>query len=103
MRDVKIIGLAHTKIPPMILSVRWNPNMEERKMKITITYCVPWNYLPEATSLAAAISDEIGVEAELIEGKGGIFDVVVDGNLIFSKKKTGRFPENKEILEMLRK
>ncbi|MBC8392478.1 MAG: SelT/SelW/SelH family protein [Deltaproteobacteria bacterium] len=53
--------------------------------------------------MAAAISDEIGLAAELIGGKAGIFDVVVDGDLIFSKKKVGRFPENSEILEMLRK
>ena len=87
----------------MILSIRWNPNMEEGKMKISITYCVPWNYFPEATSLAVAISDDFGVEAELIEGKNGIFDIVVDGDLIFSKQKVGRFPENSEILEMLRR
>jgi selT/selW/selH-like putative selenoprotein len=52
--------------------------------------------------LAAAISDEFGLETELIKGKGGIFDVVVDGDLIFSKKKVKRFPENEEILKMLR-
>jgi len=42
------------------------------------------------------------LETELVEGKNGIFDVVADGNLIFSKGKTGRFPENDEILAMLR-
>jgi selT/selW/selH-like putative selenoprotein len=39
----------------------------------------------------------------LIQGKNGIFDVVVDGNLIFSKHKGGRFPQNDEILKMLGK
>ena len=80
-----------------------NPNMEERRMKISITYCVPWNYLPQATSLAAAISDEFGVDAELIKGKNGIFDVSADSDLIFSKETVGRFPQNHEIFEMLRK
>ena len=37
----------------------------------------------------------------LIEGKGGIFDVEVDGKLIFSKKKVGRFPEKGEIFALL--
>jgi selenoprotein W-related protein len=59
--------------------------------------------LPQATSLAAAISDHFGVEAELIKGKNGVFDVVVDGNLVFSKHKTGRFPQNDEILKLLGK
>ena len=72
-------------------------------MKITITYCVPWNYLPQATSLVAAISDEFHIESEFIKGKNGIFDVTVDGELIFSKHEVGRFPTNDEILEMIRK
>jgi selenoprotein W-related protein len=45
----------------------------------------------------------LGVEAELVKGKNGIFDVVVDGDLVFSKHKTGRFPQNDEILRMLPK
>jgi len=51
--------------------------------------------------LADAIKSKTGVEAELIKGSGGIFDVVVDGKLIFSKHKTGRFPESEEILSQL--
>lgn len=34
-------------------------------------------------------------------GGKGQFDVVVDGTLLFSKQKTGRFPESKEILDKL--
>lgn len=52
--------------------------------------------------MAAAISNEFGIEAELIKGKDGIFDVVVDGKLIYSKHQTKRFPENEEILSILR-
>jgi len=37
------------------------------------------------------------VKPKLIEGSGGIFDVKVDGKLIYSKRATGRFPENDEI------
>lgn len=37
----------------------------------------------------------------MIEGRGGIFDVRVDGNLIYSKHETGQFPENAEILGKL--
>ncbi len=42
------------------------------------------------------------MEAELIEGSGGIFDVVVDSKLIYCKKETGRFPTNEEILQQLK-
>lgn len=32
-----------------------------------------------------------------IQGKGGVFEVEVDGQLVFSKKATGRFPRYQEI------
>jgi selT/selW/selH-like putative selenoprotein len=43
------------------------------------------------------------VEPELIEGGKGDFNVTVGNDLIFSKKKEDRFPEEKEILDALRK
>ena len=33
----------------------------------------------------------------MIRSGGGVFEVVVDGALVFSKKNTGRFPEDDEI------
>lgn len=50
------------------------------------------------------MADELkkqGVETELIEGSKGIFDVKVDGKLIFSKYETGRFPEPGEITKLM--
>lgn len=41
------------------------------------------------------------MEPELIEGGKGIFDVKVDGELVYSKYDTGRFPENAEILDKI--
>ena len=38
-----------------------------------------------------------GVEADLIKGKDGIFDVRVDGTLVFSKHQLHRFPEPDEV------
>jgi len=52
--------------------------------------------------LAADIRAEFGIDAELIKGGGGIFDVTVDGNRVFSKHEMGRFPENEEVLARLR-
>jgi len=45
---------------------------------------------------------ETGVESELVCGGGGIFDVVVDGDMVFSKRESGRFPEPDEILSKIR-
>jgi len=34
---------------------------------------------------------------KLVPSSGGAFEVSLDGDLIYSKLKTGRFPEEKEI------
>ena len=52
--------------------------------------------------MAARIQDELGIEAELIKGDNGIFDVEADGGLVYSKHETGRFPEDEEVLKQLR-
>ena len=52
--------------------------------------------------MAVAIRSEFGVEAELVEGDNGVFDVEVDGRGIFSKHEVGRFPETDEVLALLR-
>ena len=51
--------------------------------------------------MAAELKKETGAEAVLIAGGGGVFDVVVDGKLIYSKAKMGRFPNPGEITEKL--
>jgi selT/selW/selH-like putative selenoprotein len=50
-----------------------------------------------ATSLAAELKERFGVDSTLKAGHGGVFDVVVDGQLLFSKKETKRFPRPGEI------
>ncbi len=37
----------------------------------------------------------------LEKGGGGVFDVIVDGKLLFSKHTEGRFPQESEILDKL--
>ena len=39
---------------------------------------------------------------KLIPSDGGRFEVSLDGNLVFSKLETGRFPEDKEIIDQIR-
>lgn len=39
---------------------------------------------------------------KLIKGGGGEFEVEADGRLVFSKRETGRFPEDSEIVEALK-
>jgi selenoprotein W-related protein len=43
-----------------------------------------------------------GANVTLIPSGGGVFEVVKNGELIFSKKSIGRFPEHQEIFDRLR-
>ena len=52
--------------------------------------------------MAAAIKSVHGIEAELVKGAGGVFEVDVDGKRIFSKKAEGRFPDDSELLDALK-
>ena len=52
--------------------------------------------------MAASLKKEFGVDAELIQGGGGIFDVKLDGKLIYSKHEMGRFPEHDEVIDAVR-
>ncbi len=41
------------------------------------------------------------VEVNLIESSGGLFEVTVDGNLVFSKQELGRHAEDGEVLRLM--
>jgi len=47
--------------------------------------------------VAAEIREACGAEAELIAGGGGIFDIHINGILVFTKKNVDRFPKPGEI------
>ncbi len=44
-----------------------------------------------------------GVDASVVEGAKSQFDVLSDGKLVFSKQEQGRFPEEDEILDLVRR
>ncbi len=51
--------------------------------------------------MAAEILESHSVEVELIEGSGGIFEVEVDGDIVYDKAETGRFPLQGEVSDLL--
>jgi selT/selW/selH-like putative selenoprotein len=44
---------------------------------------------------------DANIEPEFEGGKGGIFDVTVDGKRVFSKHQKNRFPESQEIIDAI--
>ncbi|HAJ75033.1 MAG TPA: hypothetical protein DCM64_01115 [Gammaproteobacteria bacterium] len=51
--------------------------------------------------MSAEIKEQTGIEAVLIPGGGGIYDIRKDGVLVFSRHKLARFPEPGEIAGLL--
>lgn len=72
---------------------------------VTIEYCTGWGYLGRAVALTRAILREHKEnisEVTLYPSSGGVFEVTLNEELIFSKKKLDRYPEKDEIEEIIR-
>ena len=52
-----------------------------------------------AVSLAALLKKHCNNDVELIPSTGGVFEVVVDGVLVYSKKQTGEFPDEQQLVK----
>ncbi|MBP9144783.1 MAG: Rdx family protein [Thermoanaerobaculia bacterium] len=51
--------------------------------------------------MAADIEAQFGLQPTLIKSRGGVFEVSLDGELLFSKKEAGRFPSTAEVADLL--
>jgi selenoprotein W-related protein len=73
--------------------------------RIEITYCTQCRWLLRAAWMAQELlvtfETALG-EVALVPGTGGIFEVKLDGELIYSRKVAGRFPESKELKQLIR-
>jgi selenoprotein W-related protein len=64
---------------------------------VSITYCKPCGYLHRAEDAAAELRKQLGISATLVPGRGGIFQVQVDGKVV-ARKRLWHFPDTKEIV-----
>jgi selenoprotein W-related protein len=48
------------------------------------------------------LDQEFGTATQLVKGHGGVFEVTVDGDLVFSKRSLGRFPDSGEVSALIR-
>jgi selenoprotein W-related protein len=73
--------------------------------RVEIRYCTQCRWLLRAAWLAQELlttfEQDLG-EVALVPGTGGIFEVTLDGEVIFSRKQEGRFPESKELKQLVR-
>jgi len=73
--------------------------------RLEIEYCTQCRWLLRAAWMAQELlttfQDTLG-EVALIPGTGGVFEIRLDGNLIWSRAGEGRFPEIKELKRTVR-
>lgn len=75
------------------------------KSRVKIVYCTQCRWLPRACWMAQELLTTFEQELDevaLSPGTGGTFDVFLNGELIFSRAEKGRFPESKELKQLVR-
>ncbi|MBN2817933.1 MAG: haloalkane dehalogenase [Bacteroidales bacterium] len=77
-----------------------NKQPVKRMEQIVITYCKPCGYLKRALNLSELINKETGREISLKPGKGGIFEISVNGKVIAKRTREG-FPDEKEVVSLI--
>jgi selenoprotein W-related protein len=73
--------------------------------RVEILYCTQCRWLLRAAWMAQELltTFEQDITAlTLLPGSGGIFEVRVNGELLWSRKQQGRFPEITELKQLLR-
>lgn len=75
------------------------------KKTISITYCTSWGYIGRAVALTRSLLNEHKNNLEmvkLIPSEGGVFEIHLGEDLIFSKKELDRYPEKDEVEDLIR-
>ena len=73
--------------------------------QVEIEYCTQCRWLLRAAWTAQELLTTFEAElarVALVPGIGGVFDVRLDGEVIFSRRVEGRFPEMKELKQLIR-
>ncbi|MCZ6715075.1 MAG: SelT/SelW/SelH family protein [Deltaproteobacteria bacterium] len=75
------------------------------KSRVEIQYCTECGWLMRAAwvaqELLTTFKDEIG-QLVLVPRTGGIFEIRADDDLLWSRRERGRFPELKELKQLIR-
>lgn len=77
----------------------------DKKATVSITYCTICNFRGRAAWLAQELLAAYERELEqvaLIPNEGGVFEVRINDDLVFSRRRDDRFPEPREVKDALR-
>jgi selenoprotein W-related protein len=77
----------------------------DRSPRLEVEYCTQCRWLLRASwvaqELLTTFIDDLA-EVALVPGKGGVFDIRLDGETIWSRAAVGRFPELPELKQIVR-
>ncbi len=79
--------------------------MSDKKPDLAITYCTQCNWLLRSSWMAQEVLSTFSLEmgsVTLVPGTGGIFEIRLDGELIWERKRDGGFPDVKQLKQMVR-
>lgn len=79
--------------------------MDRGKPKIEITYCTQCNWLLRSAWMAQEVLSTFSLEVgavTLVPGTGGIFEIRLEGELIWERQRDGGFPDVKQLKQLVR-
>ena len=78
---------------------------ERERPQVTIAYCTRCNWLLRAGWMAQELLSTFGEalgSVALVPGTGGIFEIRVNGELVWERKRDGGFPDVKALKQRVR-
>lgn len=75
------------------------------KPQIVISYCTQCNWMLRSAWMAQELLSSFGTElgaVTLVPGTGGIFEIRLDEELLWERKRDGGFPDSRVLKQMVR-
>ena len=79
--------------------------MSQAKPELVIRYCTQCNWLLRSACMAQEVLTTFSLEmgsVTLRPGTGGIFEIYLDGELIWERRRDGGFPDVRQLKQMIR-
>ncbi len=78
---------------------------EASKPVISITYCTQCNWMLRSAWMAQELLSTFSLElgsVSLTPGTGGIFEIRIDDELVWERKRDGGFPDSRALKQLVR-
>ncbi len=78
---------------------------EASKPVISITYCTQCNWMLRSAWMAQELLSTFSLElgsVSLTPGSGGIFEIRIDDELVWERKRDGGFPDSRALKQLVR-